>query len=147
MIDKNDKLDITIVGAGVIGCAVAYELGRCGAAVRVLESRDVGLGATQASAGVLAPYIEAHHPGPLRALGLRSLDMYDAFVADVVADSGKVVPYERTGTLEVATDDASLTRLEQTRQGLASAGVACRMLSQTEARVAEPHLGESVRGA
>ena len=37
MIDKNDKLDITIVGAGVIGCAVAYELGRCGAAVRVLE--------------------------------------------------------------------------------------------------------------
>jgi glycine oxidase len=139
--------DITVVGAGVIGCSVAYELGRRGAAVRVLECRDVGLGATQASAGVLAPFIEAHHPGPLRALGVRSLELYDAFVADVVGDSGIDVPYERTGTLEVAIDDASLSRLKQTRQDLASAGVECRLLNQAEALEAEPHLGEAVRGA
>ena len=68
---------ITVIGAGIIGCAVAYELGRRGAAVTVLERRDVALGATQASAGMLAPFIEAHHGGPLRALGVRSLELYD----------------------------------------------------------------------
>ena len=81
---------ITVIGAGIIGCAVAYELGRRGAAVTVLERRDVALGATQASAGMLAPFIEAHQGGPLRALGVRSLELYDRFISDVVADSRPV---------------------------------------------------------
>jgi len=111
-----ERPDITVVGAGIIGCAVAYELGRRGADVRVIDRRNVGCGATQASAGVLAPFIEADHPGPLRALGVRSLELYDEFVADVVADSGDDVPYERSGTLEVATDETALSRLERARQ-------------------------------
>ena len=139
--------DIAVVGAGIIGCAVAYELGRRGADVRVIDCRDVGRGATQASAGMLAPFIEADGPGPLRALGARSLDLYDQFVADVVGDSGEDVPYERTGTLEVAVDEASVVRLERASHGLASAGVDCRQLSRAEACVAEPHLGGTVRGA
>ena len=52
--------DIVVVGAGIVGCAVAYELARRGASVQVVDGRrPVGMGATQASAGVLAPYIEA----------------------------------------------------------------------------------------
>ena len=142
-----DRPDITVIGAGIIGCAVAYELGRRGADVRVIDCRDVGCGATQASAGMLAPFIEADKPGPLRALGARSLDLYDDFVAEVVGDSGDVVPYERTGTLEVALDEASLSRLERAQQGLASAGVDCHLLGRAEAREAEPHLGAAARGA
>ena len=46
------------------------------------------MGATQASAGVLAPYIEARDGGPLLDLTVRSLDLFDAFVARVAADSG-----------------------------------------------------------
>ena len=142
-----DKPNIIVVGAGIIGCAVAYELGRRGAAVRVLDCRDVGRGATRASAGVLAPFIEAHHPGTLRLLGVRSLGQYDEFVADVVGDSGHDVPYERTGTLEVATDEASLRRLDQACRELASDGVDCRLLGPVETRAAEPHLADTVRGA
>jgi len=73
--------------------------------------------------------------------------MYDAFVADVAGDSGADVPYERTGTIEVATDNGSLSRLERTWQDLVSAGVECRLLSRNEARAAEPNLGDAVRGA
>ena len=61
--------DVIVVGAGIIGCAVARELARRGAAVRLFEARTVGAGATQASAGILAPYIEAHERGPLFDLG------------------------------------------------------------------------------
>lgn len=142
-----ERPDIIVVGAGIIGCAVAYELGRRGANVRVIDCRNVGCGATQASAGMLAPFIEADQPGPLRALGVRSLDLYDEFVADVVGDSGDDVPYERTGTLEVAFDEASFSRLERAKQSLASVGVDCRLLGRAKAREAEPHLGEAVRGA
>ena len=67
--------DIIVVGAGIIGCAVAYELARRGASVRIVDDRPVGMGATQASAGILAPYIEADAGGPLLELTIRSLDL------------------------------------------------------------------------
>ena len=138
--------DVTVVGAGVIGCAVAYELGRRGASVLVVERRGVGQGATQASAGMLAPFIEAQHPGPMRALGVRSLELYDAFVADVTGDSRAEVPYDRSGTIEVATEAASMTALETAATRLREDGVEHRLLGPDEAREAEPHLAAGVLG-
>ena len=41
------------------------------------------MGATQASAGVLAPYIEAHPGTPLLDLTVRSLAIFDTFVERV----------------------------------------------------------------
>ncbi len=113
----------------------------------MLERRDVGLGATQASAGMLAPFIEAEHAGPLRRLGSRSLELYDQFVADVVGDSGDAVPYDRCGTIEVATDSDSLARLERSASELSMAGVGCRLMGGSEAVVDEPHLSRRVSGA
>src|SRR4029079_14669920 len=46
--------DGLVLGAGVIGCAVAEELTRRGAKVEVVDPRGVGLGARQAAAGVLS---------------------------------------------------------------------------------------------
>src|SRR5437773_2922134 len=56
--------DIIVIGAGVVGCAIAYELARRGASVEVIDERLVGMGATQASAGILAPYLEAREDNP-----------------------------------------------------------------------------------
>jgi len=135
------------VGGGIIGCSVAYELGRRGAAVRVLECRDVGAGATQASAGILAPFIEATPDSPLYILGRHSLNLYDQFVANVIHDGEADVPYQRSGTLEVATDEESASRLGQTALVLGRAGIECRLLDRVSARTHEPHLADSVHGA
>jgi glycine oxidase len=88
-------VNVIVVGAGVIGCAVAWELASRGAAVQVVETRGTGGGATKASAGMLAPQIEGHI-APLLALGSRSLALYDEFVARVMADSGRDVEYDRS---------------------------------------------------
>ena len=53
----------------------------------VVDSRPPGGGATQASAGMLAPYIEAHDRGPLLELGIRSLGLYDEWIANVRHES------------------------------------------------------------
>ena len=60
--------DIIVVGAGIVGCAIAYELASRGVSVEIVDERPVGMGATQASAGVLAPYIEAREGSPLRTV-------------------------------------------------------------------------------
>src|SRR6476660_4556293 len=80
--------DIIVVGAGIVGCAIAYELASRGVSVEIVDDRPVGMGATQASAGVLAPYIEAREGSPLLDLTVRSLGLFDAFVERVAAESG-----------------------------------------------------------
>ena len=136
---------MVVVGAGIIGCAVAYELARRGARVQVIDRREVGQGATQASAGVLAPYLEAH-ARPLVELGARSLALYDEFVARVVEDSGTAVQYVRSGTLEVADGAASFARLQAKARAYGARGVAMEMLEGAALREAEPRLADGIAG-
>ena len=109
-----------------------------GRAVRVFEARTIGAGATQASAGILAPYIEGHDRGPLFDLTLRSLAMYDDFVARRDGGVRADVEYRRCGTLEVAADAATADAPSQRR---ATADAASRSGSTaTAARGQEPAL-------
>ena len=138
--------DIIVVGAGVVGCAIAYELVRRGASVEIVDDRAVGMGATQASAGVLAPFIEAREGNPLLDLAVRSLDLYDDFIAHVSADGGGVVPYRRTGTLDVATDDVSLDAMRTTAAVLDRRAVPALLLDAAGVRAEEPLVGDGVAG-
>ena len=138
--------DIIVIGAGVVGCAIADELARRGASVEIIDERPVGLGATQASAGVLAPYIEAREGHPLLDLTVRSLGLYDEFVERTVADSGFAVLYRRTGTLTVATDESELRALGDAANFLSRRGVSAAILDAAAAKQEEPHLGDSAIG-
>jgi glycine oxidase len=109
---------IAIVGAGIIGCAVAFELSRRGADVAVYDGRPLAGGATQASAGILAPYTEAHGRDPLFDLMVRGLRAYDGFVERVREASPVPFEYRRLGTLEIAEDD---TRASELRSRLSEA--------------------------
>jgi glycine oxidase len=138
--------DIVVVGAGIVGCAVAYELARRGASVQIVDDRPAGMGATQASAGVLAPYIEGREDGPLLELAVKSLDLYDSFVARVTSISGLPVTYRRDGTLDVATHEEALGRFQKSAAQLASKGVAVEFLDAQAARAEEPRLSQEVLG-
>src|SRR5262245_15741625 len=98
--------DVIVIGSEIIGCAIAREVSRRGARTALFEARAIGAGATQASAGVLAPFIEAPGEGPLQALTVESLAMYDEFVASVAQESNTTIEYRRCGTLEIAHDEA-----------------------------------------
>jgi len=137
--------DVVIIGGGIIGCAVARELAHRGARVRLFEARSVAAGATRASAGMLAPYIEAHERGPLFDLAVRSLSMYDAFVAQTADESGLPIEYRRTGSLEIAIDEAAADSLRATAS--AEPGAPLQWLSPSEARALEPVLPETIAGA
>ena len=139
--------DITVIGAGIIGCSVAYELARRGASVDIIDDRPVGMGATQASAGVLAPYIEAREGSPLLALTVRSLSLYDEFVGRITQESGAGVLYRRTGTIDVATNETELQKLRATADVLARLGVPALLLDAVSARSEEPLIADDVVGA
>ena len=117
------KPSVIVVGAGIVGCTVAYELATAGARVQVFETRTPGQGATRASAGILAPYIEGHASETLRQLGKRSLDLYDAFMQRLAADSGEEIPYQRNGTFEIAFSTEDVERLIALSKALHADGI------------------------
>jgi glycine oxidase len=130
---------VTVVGAGVVGCSIAYELAARGADVRLVDPRGSGQGATRASAGMLAPQIEGHSEA-LRRLGLSSLELYDSFIARVAADAECRIEYRRTGTLQVARNDTEARELEVDSGVLAGIGVECSYLQGAAVRRLEPSL-------
>lgn len=135
---------VTVVGAGIVGYAIAYELATRGAQVRLVDPRGSGQGATRASAGILAPHIEGHSEALLQ-IGVWGLDRYDSFVARVAADAGRPIEYRRSGTLQVALGDEEAGQLEQAARVLAMSGVPHTCLDGDAARRLEPSLAEAVR--
>jgi glycine oxidase len=138
--------DIIVVGAGIVGCAVADELARRGASVQIVDERPVGMGATQASAGVLAPHIEARQDGPLLDLAVRSLGLYEDFIESLIAETGVSIRYRRTGTLDVAIDEAEWRSLCAAADLLKRRGVPALLVDAAAVRIEEPHLGDGAVG-
>jgi len=138
------EYDVAIIGAGVIGGSIAYELASRGASVTVLDSRAAGQGATQAAAGMLAPYIEGFGR-PILAMAARSLGMYDEFVRRVREDSGLPVDYLREGSLQVITADEP-DKLLALQAAAVAAGVRCALLDPAQILELEPLITPDVAG-
>ncbi len=113
----------------------------------MFDARRVGGGASQASAGVLAPYIEGREPGPLRDLGQRSLDLYDGFVERAMATSGLTVQYTRSGTLEIALNEGEAAALRQGLSALTAAGIEAQWFDAETLLAREPLAAPSAVGA
>jgi glycine oxidase len=138
---------VIVIGAGIIGVSVADALVRRGIDVNVLDMRAPGRGATQASAGVLAPFIEAHEDSPLLTLAVRSLDLYDPFIAGLRARATRPIEYARTGTLEVALTENETEHLQRSRRALDARRVATEWLDPNALRAFEPAIsGEATAG-
>jgi glycine oxidase len=135
--------DVAVVGAGVVGAAIACELAARGASVILLDSRGAGRGATQASAGMLVPYIEGFGR-PILAMAARSLAMYHEFIERVSRDSGIGVGYQRTGSLQVTSEDESPEELHASAKSAKEAGIRCTLLDADETRHLEPQLTPDV---
>jgi glycine oxidase len=137
--------DVVVVGAGVIGAAITYELVARGASVTLLDCRGAGLGSTQAAAGMLVPYLEGFGR-PLLPLATKSLEMYDAFVERIARDAGVGIGYRRTGSLQVVTSDQPLDELRNISAEAGRAGLECELLDAHAAHEAEPQLAPEVSG-
>jgi glycine oxidase len=136
--------DVAVIGAGAVGGAAAYELASRGASVAILESRGVGLGSTQAAAGMLVPFIEGFGR-PILPLAARSLEMYGPFIDRLSRDAGVGVGYVRLGSLQVALETEEVEELREIQQQASAAGVSCELLDGPGALGAEQNLTPDVK--
>src|SRR4029453_12768195 len=138
--------DVLILGAGIVGCAIADELSRRGARVTVADPRGISKGASQASAGMLAPFTEGLHDPVLKALGAQSLDLFDSLIERLQSDGHDLV-YGRGGSIDVALDTATAAALAARAGDLSKAGIAHRLFGPNEARHVERSLAPDTAAA
>ena len=144
---RNFDGDVAIVGAGLIGLAIAFELAERGATVRVFDTREPAKAASWAAAGMLAPLTETIEDAALQALCEASLAQYPAFVERVRA-AGTVDPYLRLdGILSAAYSGEQFASLESQAAALRERGYACSLYDRSQTIAAEPALGKNIHGS
>ncbi len=137
---------MAILGAGVIGLSLAFELARRGASVAVYDPQEPAGGASWAAAGMLAPYSERLR-GELRTLCEESLRLYPHFVDAVGAASSIDPRLQMDGIIRGAHSDDEASALRRLAGELRAEGKTTRVLSREEALLVEPALGRSLRAA
>ncbi len=138
--------DVVVVGAGLIGLAIAFELASRGASVRVYDRGEPGRGASWAGAGMLAPHSEHLKDEALLSLGAQSLAQYPAFVERVRDASGIDAHLRLDGVVHAAFEDARAEALSGHARDLQRRGIACDVLDRAAILAAEPCLGPHVLG-
>ena len=126
--------EVLVIGGGISGCAVALELAAQGASVTLVEEDQPGVGATGASAGMLAPQYEAHGPDAAFHFGVACKEAYPAFVERIQGLTAWDVGLRTDGMLVV---NRSPSEEEEARRDLAfhaAVGLKGEILNPEEAR-------------
>ena len=93
--------DAIVIGAGLVGSAVALRLAQEGLRVALLEKNTPGREASWAGAGMLSPAPDAPSSIPLVPFGRASLSLYPQFIAEIEDISGRRAGYRREGAIEL----------------------------------------------
>ena len=138
-----DICDVAIIGAGVVGTAIARALSRYDLAVVLLDAaNDVGTGTTKANTAILHTGFDAV-PGTLES---RLLRRGHALLTDYAAAAG--IPVERTGALLIAWTPEQLRTLPEITEKAERNGYASvRAVPAAELYRREPRLGPGALGA
>ena len=99
--------DVTVMGAGVFGLAVAYACAARGARVRVIEKRSLAAGSSGGLVGALAPHVPENW-NDKKAFQFDSLIMAESFWKQVEATGGVSAGYLRSGRLQPIADARAL---------------------------------------
>lgn len=130
-----------VVGAGIIGLSLAFELQERGLEVTLIADRDHAGTATHTAAGMLAPVSEADVEDPrLVPFALDSLQRYPALIERVEATSGMTCGYRDEGLLWVALHRDHRAELEHLQHFMAARGFELELLGSRALRRLEPAL-------
>ncbi len=141
-----ENVDVAVVGAGVVGCSVAYYLAREGIKVALLEREAIGSGSSAHATGFISLLGTEFSPGPSFRFGLDGYREFPSLVEELEEATGMDLLYQRRPSLRLALEESE----EILIKGLMSwqkDHVAMRWITAADVHELEPRLTPSLRGA
>ena len=132
--------EVVVVGGGVIGCAIAYELTGRGARVTVVERGAIGGEASWASAGIISLPLRMDMPPERLEISRRGLARYPAVVRELEERTGIAIDYLRHGELDIAVDGGQAKATDEVAAWQQRQGFRVERLDEAAARELEPAL-------
>jgi glycine oxidase len=137
--------DVAIIGGGLIGASIAFELAGEKLRVGVFDRQEPGREASWAAAGMLSPAPDTPRDFPLVPLGRESLRLYPEFISSIEEESGRSIGYTREGTLEVFSGANGELDRDRRISECRSLGLSAEPVTLDTTRQWEPAIGPGVR--
>jgi sarcosine oxidase subunit beta len=137
------ETQVVVVGAGAIGCSIAYHLSRRGAAVTVVDAHGIATGTSSATLGLV--WVQRKEPAGYMELNYLSSRLHQELAQTFDED----VELNQPGGLATYFDEETFEKqlLVMERLNTASSVHQARMLTGAEVRQMEPELSPHVLGA
>ena len=135
-----------MAGAGVIGAGIAHALAKAGQKVVILESESIGAGSSGHGHGVVSLIGKDFRPGSHFELGCLSAEMFPAYAAEALEDSGLDPMYHRLPGLSLAIVEEE-ERIFRNQLALHSDRLELRWIDADECRRIEPRITPNAIGA
>ena len=133
--------DVVVVGAGVVGCSIAWRLSRHDLQVVVVERRhDVGCGASSANNGIIGAGWALPHGSLISRLTVASNPRWEE-LSDQLC-----IQFKRCGSIMLARSEEEVGRLPSMVEEAKSNGVATRQIDPKEIAKLAPHATPDVFG-
>ncbi len=137
-----NNADVIIVGGGIIGCSVAWNLSKMGKKVLIIEKKDVASGSAGATDGVVGYHTKK--PGLQLDLAVQSIEMFKTLNEELGMD----VEYGfEAGGMQPVEDKEQWDMLSAMVEEQRKSGVDIHMISAEEACKIEPNLNPDIYGA
>ncbi|MGK7946006.1 MAG: NAD(P)/FAD-dependent oxidoreductase [Microcystaceae cyanobacterium] len=132
---------IVIIGGGVVGAAIAYELSQDTTLdITLIEKQTPASGSTGAALGVLMGIISHKIKGRQWRLRKNSLERYETLIPELEQLTGARIPYNRQGILKLLSQDEDLEKWENLVIKRKEQGYPLEILNQSQILNIFPHL-------
>lgn len=139
--------DVVVIGGGVIGSSIAYNLAEQKQQTLLVEKNQPGQEASAAAGGILAVASGSSKRGPMYHLKRASRELYPALIRELEERTGIDLEYQTVGVLELVRTDADEKKYRKLYDLRREQGFPAAWLSAVDVRRIEPALTTDVRGA
>ena len=129
--------DVVVIGGGVEGCSIAYQLSQRGLDVVLLEARELASAASGASAGGVRQ--QGRDPREL-PIAMRAIAIWPGLSEELGAD----LDYHQNGHLTLVEFESDLPALDGRVRQQRESGLEIQMLYGDDVREVAPGVGEQV---
>lgn len=139
------QADVIIIGGGVIGCSIAYNLAKAQVKSLIIEkAAGVGQEASRSGAGILASHASTREP--YAELCRASLALYPSLAKQLEAETQIDIEFIQSGSIAVFSTDAEKKGLISLAERRVEHGFSAEALTAAQVWEFEPTISKAVAG-